>query len=109
MAFRPLSDRLLVRIDPPKKMSGSIILTKEERIRTGEVVALGPGKWAGSERAPMGVSVGDKVAFYHENLIHMNAKAIAVQLAKEGDDLCLLQERDVLFVLPEGESVEISA
>ncbi len=108
MNFRPYSDWILVKYDPPQKRSDIIELAGDENssVRTGTVVATGPGKQMDLVRAPMEVKPGEKVAFLRWHEEHRPGKAIAKTLrsVKEdvGDNVMLIRLSDILFVY-EGE------
>ena len=57
--IRPLNDNIAVRPDP--FVQSGLIIMPEEDMRTGVVVAVGPGK-KGSNR-PLMVSVGDHIMY----------------------------------------------
>jgi co-chaperonin GroES (HSP10) len=57
--IRPLNDHIVVKPDP--FVQSGLIIMPEEEMRTGVVVAVGPGK-KGSNR-PLMVSVGDHVMY----------------------------------------------
>jgi len=70
LAYSPLGDRVLVKPEGKggeKKLASGIIIPEsvdKEKLMTGEVVAVGPGKRDDSgKRVPMDVSVGDTVVF----------------------------------------------
>ena len=67
MKFRPLHDRVLIKVlDSEEKTSGGIIIpdTAKEKPQEGEVVAGGPGaKSEDGNIPPMEVKVGDSVLF----------------------------------------------
>ena len=67
MKFRPLHDRVLIKVlDSEEKTAGGIIIpdTAKEKPQEGEVVAVGPGsKNENGKVAPMDVKVGDIVLF----------------------------------------------
>ena len=67
MKFRPLHDRVLIKVlDSEEKTSGGIIIpdTAKEKPQEGEVVAVGPGAINdGGKLTPMDVKVGDIVLF----------------------------------------------
>ena len=94
--FRPLGDRVLVKIDSGemKTKSGIIIADSATRGQKvyGEVVSVGTGIFSQTgERIPMTVKVGDKV---------MYAKDMAGDEIKMGDDKFLLfNEHQLLGIL----------
>jgi len=57
--LRPINDNIVVRPDP--FVQSGLIIMPEEDMRTGVVVAVGPGK-KGSSR-PLMVSVGDHIMY----------------------------------------------
>ena len=67
MKFRPLHDRVLIRVlDSEEKTAGGIIIpdTAKEKPQEGEVVAVGPGAKSDEGKvSPMDVKVGDIVLF----------------------------------------------
>ncbi|MBI2484706.1 co-chaperone GroES [Candidatus Uhrbacteria bacterium] len=68
MKLRPLNDHILVKPLSSEEVTASGIILPDtvdkDRPEQGEVVAVGPGKrLENGERAPMDVSVGDKVVF----------------------------------------------
>ncbi|SMB99923.1 chaperonin GroES [Thermanaeromonas toyohensis ToBE] len=94
MAFKPLGDRVLVKvIEAEEKTKGGIVLpdTAKEKPQQGEVLAVGPGRvLENGQRLPMEVKKGDKVIF---------AKYAGTEV-KEGDQKYLLiSERDILAVI----------
>ena len=70
LSLKPLGDRVVVQPsekEGEKKLASGIIIPEsvdKEKLMTGEVVAVGPGKRDDSgKRVPMDVSVGDTVVF----------------------------------------------
>ena len=67
MKFRPLHDRVLIKVlDSEEKTAGGIIIpdTAKEKPQEGEVVAVGPGAKSDEGKvSPMDVKVGDIVLF----------------------------------------------
>ena len=57
--LRPINDNIVVKPDP--FVQSGLIIMPEEEMRTGVVVAVGPGK-KGSNR-PLMVSVGDHIMY----------------------------------------------
>jgi co-chaperonin GroES (HSP10) len=104
-----LHDWLLVRMEPIQEKVGSLFTVHGERVRKGEVLAVGPGKArADGVRIPMGVEVGEVVVFYREHLEHQQGKQLVSTLKELGDDLGLIRVTDVLFVIPPGSKVTVS-
>ena len=94
MKFRPLHDRVLIKVlDSEAKTAGGIIIpdTAKEKPQEGEVVAVGPGKSSDTgDVTAMNVSVGDTVIFgqYGGNEIKLN-----------GEDYLILSEKDIFGVV----------
>jgi co-chaperonin GroES (HSP10) len=78
--IRPINDNIVVKPDPMVALS-SIIETPKEDMRTGVVVAVGPGK-KGSNR-PLMVSVGDHIMY-------------SGTIDQEFDGLLFMKDKDVI-------------
>ena len=96
MAYRPLSDRVLVKPsekEGEKKLASGIILpatTDKEKLMTGTVIAVGPGKRNDvGDRLPVDVSVGDIVVF---------KKPWDEPLKLDGEEHYVLSESDISLV-----------
>ncbi|MCO5319201.1 MAG: co-chaperone GroES [Microthrixaceae bacterium] len=94
MNLQPLEDRLVVRPAEAEETTASGLIipdTAKEKPQQGEVLAVGPGRTsdAGELIAP-GVSVGDKVVY---------SKYGGTEITVEGEDLLILQARDVLAIV----------
>lgn len=70
LSLKPLGDRVVVRPSEKggeKKLASGIIIpetVEKEKLLTGTVVAIGPGKYTeAGTRIPMEVAVGDVVLF----------------------------------------------
>ena len=94
--FKPLGDRVLVKVESGemKTKSGIIIADSAQRGQKmwGEVVSVGPGIFTqNGTRLPMSVKVGDSV---------MYSKDMAGDVIKLGEEkYLLLQEHHLLGVL----------
>ena len=77
--LRPINDNIAVRPDPFVQSGLSIM--PEEDVRTGVVVAVGPGK-KGSNR-PLMVSVGDHVMY-------------SGTIDQEFDGLLVMKDKDII-------------
>ena len=77
--IRPINDNIAVRPDP--FVQSGLIIMPEEDMRTGVVVAVGPGK-KGSKR-PLIVSVGDHVMY-------------SGTIDQEFDGLLMMKDKDVI-------------
>ncbi len=94
MALKPLGDRVIVEIvEEPQTTASGIVLpdTAKEKSQRGKVIAVGPGKMLDNgERAALEVSEGDTVMF---------AKYGGTEVTLDGQDLMILQERDIIAIV----------
>lgn len=77
--IRPLNDNIVVKPDP--FVQSGLLILPEEDMRTGVVVATGPGK-KGSNR-PLMVKVGDHVMY-------------SGTIDQKFDDLLVMKDKDVI-------------
>ena len=93
MKFRPLHDRVLIRVlDSEEKTSGGIIIpdTAKEKPQEGEVVAVGPGaKSEDGKIVSMDVKVGDIVLF---------GKWSGTEIKIDGTEYSIMKESDVMGI-----------
>ena len=89
MKFRPLHDRVLIKVlDSEEKTKGGIIIpdTAKEKPQEGEVVAVGPGaKTEDGKTVKMDVKVGDKVIFGKCSGTEIKIDNIEYSIMKESD------------------------
>ncbi len=95
MNLKPLDDRIVVRPNEAETQTASGLVipdTAKEKPQQGEVLAVGPGKRAEStgELIPTDISVGDVVLY---------SKYGGTEVAVDGEDLLVLNGRDVLAVV----------
>ena len=93
MKFRPLHDRVLIRVlDSEEKTSGGIIIpdTAKEKPQEGEVVAVGPGaKSEDGKIVLMDVKVGDIVLF---------GKWSGTEVKIDGTEYSIMKESDIMGI-----------
>ena len=93
MKFRPLHDRVLIKVlDSEEKTSGGIIIpdTAKEKPQEGEVVAVGPGaKSEEGKISPMDVKVGDIVLF---------GKWSGTEVKIDGTEYSIMKESDIMGI-----------
>ena len=93
MKFRPLHDRVLIKVlDSEEKTSGGIIIpdTAKEKPQEGEVVAVGPGaKSEDGKIVSMDVKVGDIVLF---------GKWSGTEVKIDGTEYSIMKESDVMGI-----------
>jgi co-chaperonin GroES (HSP10) len=95
-----------VRLEP--ELTPSVLArVGSRRVRTGIVVAVGPGRrTAQGARAAPDVAVGERVAFFREHMDTQQGRALAARLTFIQADLVLLRAADLLFVLDERMEVD---
>ena len=92
MKFRPLHDRVLIKVlDSEEKTAGGIIIpdTAKEKPQEGEVVAVGPGSKEDGKLVPMDVKVGDIVLF---------GKWSGTEVKIDGKEYSIMKETDIMGV-----------
>lgn len=111
MNIRPLSDWVLIELEPEKETSrGGIIRVGPQPIRIAKVLRVGPGKWwlnkDGSRHTfwETRVKSGDRIAFCMAVLQTLQGKAIVHSV---GENMGLIRETDILFAV--NGDVEVSA
>ena len=93
MKFRPLHDRVLIKVlDSEEKTSGGIIIpdSAKEKPQEGEVVAVGPGaKSEDGKIISMDVKVGDIVLF---------GKWSGTEIKIDGTEYSIMKESDIMGI-----------
>lgn len=115
MNIRPFSDWVLVEAEPLQKRSNVIELAGDSDtspVRVGRVLRVGPGRpLAKGGHAPVGVSAGERVAFFRWHQEHRPGKATVKALAQMslegGKDVCLIRQADILFAVSEDVRVDV--
>ena len=92
MNLQPLEDRIVVRPSDAEETTASGLVipdTAKEKPQQGEVLAVGPGRRSdqSGEIIPVDVAVGDTVVY---------SKYGGTEITVEGEDLLILNARDVL-------------
>src|SRR3954465_9200681 len=99
MKFRPLHDRVAVRrVEEEQKTKGGIITPDpaQEKPMQGEVLAVGPGvRDEKGELVKPDVQAGDPVLF---------GKWSGAKVRREGEELLIKKESDIMGILDEGAS-----
>ena len=95
MNLQPLEDRIVVRSSEAESTTASGLVipdTAQEKPQQGEVLAVGPGRRSDQtgELIPVDVAVGDTVVY---------SKYGGTEITVEGEDLLILNARDVLAKL----------
>ena len=93
MKFRPLHDRVLIKVlDSEEKTSGGIIIpdTAKEKPQEGEVVSVEPGaKSEDGKISPMDVKIGDIVLF---------GKWSGTEVKIDGTEYSIMKESDIMGI-----------
>lgn len=101
---RPLNDLVIVKVDPPEKKVGSLLLPNPEHapMRKGTVLRVGPGRRKLKRRGkkdtvytPTQVKPGDRIVFFAAATGTKQGKQLAYSLP---DDEDMIREEDILFV-----------
>ena len=91
MKFRPLHDRVLIKVlDSEEKTKGGIIIpdTAKEKTQEGEVVAVGNGaKTEDGKIVKMDVKAGDRVLF---------GKWSGTEVKIDGKEYSIMKESDIM-------------
>ena len=94
MNLKPLDDRIVVKPNEAETQTASGLVipdTAKEKPQQGEVLAVGPGRFGDdNERIPVDVAVGDRVVY---------SKYGGTEITIDGEDLLILQARDVLAIV----------
>ena len=89
MKFRPLHDRVLIKVlEGEEKTAGGIIIpdTAKEKPQEGEIVAVGSGaRTEDGKFIPMDVKVGDKVLFGKWSGTEVKIDGVEYSIMKEAD------------------------
>ncbi len=95
MNLKPLDDRIVVKPNEAETQTASGLVipdTAKEKPQQGKVLAVGPGRRSDTtgDVIPLGINVGDTVLY---------SKYGGTEVAVDGDDLLVLNARDVLAVV----------
>ena len=103
MHVQPLQDWLTVKLDPlPECTQSGLFLSPsaQERQRSGTVLRVGPGRHSTTaSRNPMGVSPGDRIVFFRENLEHSQGKALTRLMHELEENTGMIRVVDILYVV----------
>lgn len=94
MDLQPLEDRIVLRPNDAESQTASGLVipdTAKEKPQQGEVLAVGAGRRGDNgDLIPMDVAVGDVVVY---------SKYGGTEIASNGEDLLILNARDVLAIV----------
>ena len=101
MKFRPLHDRVLIKVlDSEEKTAGGIIIpdSAKEKPQEGEVIAVGPGaKNEDGKLSPMDVKVGDIVLFGKWSGTEVKIDNKEYSIMKESDIMGISKSKKITF------------
>lgn len=115
--LRLMGDNILIRLDPESEKTSSGIIVRpnealETILRTGEVIAVGPGKWAEDKgiyldnRVPMVVEVGEGVVI--NRFIASNTKtAETLHQFILDEDEALIKAGDIMLVYDRRDPIKL--
>jgi chaperonin GroES len=92
MSFKPLADRVLIKVlESEEKTKSGIVIpdTAKEKPEKGKVLSVGPGKMENGTRIVPEVKAGDVVYF---------AKYAGTTIKVDGEECTVLKESDILGI-----------
>lgn len=110
--IKPMHDWILVELEPLKMFYRELYLPQGTTVRFATVIKTGPGREnKQGVRTPPDVRPGERICFFRWNQEHGQGKALqkVLDVIDENLGLGLVREPDILFALPDGEDLEVSA
>ena len=93
MTIKPLSDRVLIKMEEAEETTKSGILlagSAKEKPQVASVVAVGPGGMVDGKEVTMHVKVGDKV---------ITSKYSGTDIKLDGQEYTIVRQSDILAVV----------
>ena len=93
MTIKPLSDRVLIKMDEAEEVSkGGILLSgsAKEKPQVASVIAVGPGGVVDGKEVVMSVKPGDKV---------ITSKYSGTEVKIDGEELIIVRQSDILAIV----------
>ena len=93
MTIKPLSDRVLIKMDEAEEVSkGGILLSgsAQEKPQVASVIAVGPGGVVDGKEVVMSVKPGDKV---------ITSKYSGTEVKVDGEEMIIVRQSDILAVV----------
>lgn len=115
MKIRPVSDVLLVQLEPARTTTPAGIIrpdTKQHPIRVGRVLRTGPGRWWKNRHTgkwsywAVEARPGDRVVFLAALLQTGHGRQMQRNFSLD-DDQAMIRETDVMLVIDSTDNVEI--
>lgn len=90
--FKPLDDRILVKVEQKVQPKSSLFMPTqvEDKVTSGEVIAMGPGKYVRNKLVPPVLQIGDRVSF---------PMGIGSKIKIEGETYYVMFESDIVGVI----------
>mgnify|MGYP000124497855 FL=1 len=93
MTIKPLSDRVLIKMDEAEEGSkGGILLSgsAKEKPQVASVIAVGPGGVVDGKEVEMYIKPGDKV---------ITSKYSGTEVKVDGEEMIIVRQSDILAVV----------
>ena len=93
MTIKPLSDRVLIKMEEAEETTKSGILlagSAKEKPQIASVIAVGPGGMVDGKEVTMNVKVGDKV---------ISSKYAGTEVKIDGEEYTIVRQSDILAVV----------
>lgn len=93
MTIKPLSDRVLIKMEAAEETTkGGILLagTAKEKPQVADVIAVGPGGVVDGKEVTMYVKAGDRV---------ITSKYSGTEIKVDGEEYIIVRQNDILAVV----------
>ena len=93
MTIKPLSDRVLIKMEEAEETTKSGILltgSAQEKPQVADVIAVGPGGMVDGKEVKMTVKVGDRV---------LTSKYAGTEIKMDGEEYTIVRQSDILAVV----------
>jgi chaperonin GroES len=93
MTIKPLSDRVLIKMEEAEETTKSGILltgSAKEKPQVADVIAVGPGGMVDGKEVKMTVKVGDRV---------LTSKYAGTEIKMDGEEYTIVRQSDILAVV----------
>ncbi len=93
MTIKPLSDRVLIKMEEAEETTKSGILltgSAKEKPQVADVIAVGPGGVVDGKEVEMTVKVGDRV---------LTSKYAGTEIKVDGEEYTIVRQSDILAVV----------
>ncbi|HIU30613.1 MAG TPA: co-chaperone GroES [Candidatus Caccousia avistercoris] len=93
MTIKPLSDRVLIKMEEAEETTKSGILlagSAKEKPQVADVIAVGPGGVVDGKEVVMNVKVGDRV---------ITSKYSGTEIKLDGEEYTIVRQSDILAVV----------